>query len=1560
MDKPGDRIGTRPSKEELEELYKTHTGGDIARLYGVSDVAVSAWRRKYGIANVPPWQRAQQGKSVPPLDQLNPVKLAELYLAMGDQQIGDLYGVSKIVIRRLRREYGIQPISKSARCERQDPLTDEQKEVAIGVMLGDGHIRGEGSLQVAHYYGQLNYLRQLHQIFGALSRPITYGEVQRYADTSYMFTLRTHIHAWFKQMRQVMYPQGRRVFPPDILSTLTPRSLAYWYSDDGTLTRDVPTIALGDITAIEARQVATAIAARFSLNTFIPEASLSSTCKILGIRAVSAPAFYFLIRDHLPVDLLYKIPREYWPSGKIPFSPPSNLGSEVDFPADLYNRCKSWSGLDESGKTTLLGEVAAHYRAVGFPQTRARSEELFVLRNLEPSQIIKEDRILPRQVGQASTQAFMPHMWDAYSHGGDSPRAIFEGDPTLVAALRSYLNSGRLPSPGGLRTALRYWQHSGVYGFRPSAARALVAQYCPTGGVVYDPCAGWGGRLMGTLMSGMTYLACDPSTQTYQGLLGLYHWIRSHYSDTEGKAILNCCPAEGYTPDRPVDLVLTSPPYWKREHYCDEATQSSAKYRTYEVWLQEFWRATLSRAVSVLRPGGWVLLNVDDFRIGSQSYPLIEDTILIMRGLGFGDPVRMAYIMPDRGTGQGNSEVVLRWRKSSASSELPSGMLLMSPKLRPEGQVACRTCGCMLPVQQLEGGRCQVCVGASGLVKICLGCGVEFSTRDSRQLYHANACKHLKFKADVASGIRPPRAKPAKVEPPHIRKEPCPRCGTMVEFTGGGVARVCTACQELEARQQDSKSRGTCQYRHCGKEFPIAKNSRGLQHYCTPECGRREKAFRLGKATDESYFRAKGAPKVRTCIECRGSFTLINRDNTCPACRDKARNKTCQTCQASYRDESPKNTRRYCDACQDSRIAGPRRLTVGPKLEAKRRRHRSRIDDLATVPEGSTSWWGRAGELAFLAMHPEARDLVGDAGNKAPYDAEDPGLGRVNVKTARAYTSHEGGIKWNFQVHGLQGTCDTAYLIGLQGGLAAYAWVIPTKDLPKTLKTMQPGTREYQGAMWEVDAGELEGLNKALAGLKSQAPRQESLRLFDNLSIGRIGEAVYGALTPGADHLAARDPLAPYDFTDPDGTRVNVRTRRVGSRSRWTFFRSESGTDVYEFIGLDQTGSHLLARFRVPSGEVPAKGFSVRSLSIGASKWSRYLVPAPYPLKVSELIQVPAFEAIQLEVGTLTDVVVQSLSPVGREALLARAFQYHRALGFPFPSVPSDKQLASDLGRVQAYQPVGQDLPPDNAGLGACSAYMPHRFDTRNSSADFSALGAFHDDTRLARALDFCLRGRKPDLTARSVRGALTALNRTPTQFRPGIAKWACEQYSPEGGRVLDPCAGWGGRLFGVLASGRHYTGVEPSVKTAACLHHLGARLREHLRLDQEGFRVVPQEIQKATLEGLFDMAITSPPYWTREQYQGAEESSLSEWGESFLKPMFAKVYGALKPSGHFVVNIADLKDRGQTLPLKQMALDAAGQAGFKLVAEYRMLMGSFGAQQQGRFEPVMVFQKAS
>lgn len=125
-------------------------------------------------------------------------------------------------------------------------FTQKQKEIIIGTLLGDSTIRvskANYNLKFEQKYTQLSYLIHLHAIFepfvgtGPRLRIIKNNFHKNYGVSCWFST---YAHIKFKYYENIFYKinadgKRRKIVPKNIHKMLTPRVLAYWFMDDGSL-----------------------------------------------------------------------------------------------------------------------------------------------------------------------------------------------------------------------------------------------------------------------------------------------------------------------------------------------------------------------------------------------------------------------------------------------------------------------------------------------------------------------------------------------------------------------------------------------------------------------------------------------------------------------------------------------------------------------------------------------------------------------------------------------------------------------------------------------------------------------------------------------------------------------------------------------------------------------------------------------------------------------------------------------------------------------------------------------------------------------------------------------------------------------------------------------------------------------------------------------------------------------------------------------------------------------------------------------------------------------------
>ena len=153
------------------------------------------------------------------------------------------------------------------------------------------------------------------------------------------------------------------------------------------------------------------------------------------------------------------------------------------------------------------------------------------------------------------------------------------------------------------------------------------------------------------------------------------------------------------------------------------------------------------------------------------------------------------------------------------------------------------------------------------------------------------------------------------------------------------------------------------------------------------------------------------------------------------------------------------------------------------------------------------------------------------------------------------------------------------------------------------------------------------------------------------------------------------------------------------------------------------------------------------------------------------------------------------------------------------------------------------------------------------------------------------------------------------TMYRPLLTKRIVSFFGAT--RVLDVCIGWGGRMIGsACIPGVHYTGIEPCVKTFKGLLKIcdDLKLNNNVTLLNGCAEHILPTLEKVAV---FDLAITSPPYYNLEVYSDETTQShfygtYAQWVESFLKPVVHGVLDRLTETGKSAWSVKNFKTNKQ------------------------------------------------
>jgi len=135
--------------------------------------------------------------------------------------------------------------------------------------------------------------------------------------------------------------------------------------------------------------------------------------------------------------------------------------------------------------------------------------------------------------------------------------------------------------------------------------------------------------------------------------------------------------------------------------------------------------------------------------------------------------------------------------------------------------------------------------------------------------------------------------------------------------------------------------------------------------------------------------------------------------------------------------------------------------------------------------------------------------------------------------------------------------------------------------------------------------------------------------------------------------------------------------------------------------------------------------------------------------------------------------------------------------------------------------------------------------------------------------------------------------------FKPTIAMYVYKKYKATS--VLDPTAGWGGRMLGAWASGIAYTGLDTNGELLTPYDKMMTRL------NTPNLKMLFLDCLNADFSQIdYDCVLTSPPYINIELYPGMTPfASDVAYYRQFLIPLITKCRLHIKRGGKVCINIS-------------------------------------------------------
>ena len=180
-------------------------------------------------------------------------------------------------------------------------LSQRQKEILIGCVLGDAHISPLGKIRIEQSIHQREYVdwkyQELHSLcYGAQPREILHILPTGKQHTSVFFLLRQYFRSW----RSIFYEGRIKIFPRNL--PVSPLSLAVWYMDDGCWTGKKALICAESFDGIYRENMQRSFIDQYGIETVVGKNGR------LVIRKKFHDQFFALISPYIIPSMKYKLP----------------------------------------------------------------------------------------------------------------------------------------------------------------------------------------------------------------------------------------------------------------------------------------------------------------------------------------------------------------------------------------------------------------------------------------------------------------------------------------------------------------------------------------------------------------------------------------------------------------------------------------------------------------------------------------------------------------------------------------------------------------------------------------------------------------------------------------------------------------------------------------------------------------------------------------------------------------------------------------------------------------------------------------------------------------------------------------------------------------------------------------------------------------------------------------------------------------------------------------------------------------------------------------------------
>lgn len=528
----------------------------------------------------------------------------------------------------------------------------------LGTLLGDASLvlsTESGSVStyyymLAHTWRQISYMKLNYESLKSYVSALRMSEPKEgmgYQD--YTIYLTTKSSNDFYDFYKLFYTEfngennlRKDVLKKEIADKIDYESLAYWIMDDGSSRgygKGVFRISIGiqnHYTRERANLFVSALSEKLGFPIYFSIDKYSIT---LNNKIESSDKVIRSVAPYIIPDMAYKLgltPNECGAvyKGLCWFKKWEEEKLHIEHPfMEIHTYREYQESTDEVFRERYKKSLLYRTQVRGFPFPDYTNQELLGLweKLCKSSVDLIPTNLRPNHNLNRFPSYFMKNRYYGNKKGKKSPYSVFLDKDALGKVIDLQLKSGDGLNNSNIRNAIGSYGTSVLAQFNPAYARYLINSFSKEGDAILDPCSGWGSRLSSAISMGRSYYGIEPCKETYSGLTSIKNWFDENNIPSNITLINGCAEDLDSYGTGMFDMAITSPPFFNKEDYSDEDSQSDKRYANFVAWCDGFLRNMIRNVYSSLKNGGIFILNVMDY----SDCPLAYVTKLLCTLEGF-------------------------------------------------------------------------------------------------------------------------------------------------------------------------------------------------------------------------------------------------------------------------------------------------------------------------------------------------------------------------------------------------------------------------------------------------------------------------------------------------------------------------------------------------------------------------------------------------------------------------------------------------------------------------------------------------------------------------------------------------------------------------------------------------------------------------------------------------------------------------------------------------------------------------------------------------------------